>query len=401
MTQEANNMNETKELTKSAKQQSPEDMPKVPSAMSEEEPDNEKLSLNGEREVDFNLIDSIIDEMKSEFNKNLTEDEDGKLDEVEAHSENDIEKIEVTTEGKESEAKRNPIETKPRIVITLKNTEENENGVKKVKSKEQQEESWTLVKVEPNPGRESSPGKRALRSQKAPLEPSAGVKRSARRRSKDCPRESVLQSAIARKEKSFSHMTPSSRSSGRLNKSTGNLTTKGDLKTKPVKAKSNPAVKLEEHSSPIHMPMPMPMPIPNDPGNPKPETNEPILTPNINKVSANFTKTGKRRYKPYKGLRYSFNSNKTKPIRRTKRYRSTSESTNASLDKDLKQDSSSSINNKKENDISTLTTNLKNSINLNAVTIRKEMSCKCDFLIYPFISPIYIILYNYISLFSL
>jgi hypothetical protein len=275
-------------------------------------------------------------------------------------------------------------EAKPRIVITLKTSEDSSEGTKKIKAKSTQdsgsnsEEVWSLVNSEvkgekagdtsATPLKIASPGlasgKRSLRSQaaaattKAAVEEPAGVKRSARRRSKDSPRESVLQSAIARKEKSFSNL---SQGEDKISAARNlKVSTYRSPRLSPIE-KNQAAATGRTCKSPVRASLPQPKP---------PRLSQQNLyndqTPKLNKSEDNasttselttrssstgnksalssaskaetavkttvkpqnhvqstnaqtYTKTGKRRYRPYKGLRYSFtgnNARRTKPSRR-------------------------------------------------------------------------------------
>nr|CAD7411956.1 unnamed protein product [Timema poppensis] len=208
-------------------------------------------------------------------------------------------------------------------------------------------------------------GKRSLRSQtavKTPVEELSSVKRSARRRSKDLPRESVLQSAIARKEKSFSsmgqsddrfsskhlkacsprRMSPNDRGHWSASKTGHSLskTSSSEIKGNVVSSKSNRVAaqtQLEKNQSMSEIFLS------GEVTNKTSQTqisgrtttktnNEQSLsstktyvdtttkpsTPTLGIGSQSLTKTGKRRYKPFKGLRYSFTSG-TKKNRLQKR----------------------------------------------------------------------------------
>ncbi|XP_021933678.1 histone-lysine N-methyltransferase EHMT2 isoform X2 [Zootermopsis nevadensis] len=277
---------------------------------------------------------------------------------------------------------------KPRIVMTLK-AEDSSDGNRKIKAKGTQgsesngEEVWTLVNPELGgdtggsdtfaaPSTTASgltSGKRSLRSQmaaaaaaaaaKATVEESAGVKRSARRRSKDSPRESVLQSAIARKEKSFSNLGQgedkisaarnlkvSLHRSPRLSPTEKNQAAGLTRTSKsPAKASLPPSKSARLSQQNLH----------NDHISTKSGKSEDIASLTANSVTKSsvagnksshsstsraesgvkttlksqsqvpssnaqtYTKTGKRRYRPYKGLRYSFTGNnvrRAKPPRR-------------------------------------------------------------------------------------
>jgi len=284
-------------------------------------------------------------------------------------------------------------DAKPRIVITLKTGEDSNDWTKKTRAKSTQdsesnsEDVWTSANQEL--GGETGgdtcaisasglvSGKRSLRSQaaaaaKASIEEPAGVKRSARRRSKDSPRESVLQSAIARKEKSFSN----------LGQGEDKLSVARNLKVlahrsprlSPIE-RNQAAGTTRTSKSPARAPLPparAPLPTARAPLPPKsPRLNqqsshndqnsakslksedgagtaaEPFTkSSSVGNKSAHstttkalptvktavkaqshvhstnaptYTKTGKRRYRPYKGLRYSFTGNnirRTKPPRR-------------------------------------------------------------------------------------
>ncbi|XP_069690124.1 histone-lysine N-methyltransferase EHMT2 isoform X2 [Periplaneta americana] len=214
-------------------------------------------------------------------------------------------------------------------------------------------------------------GKRSLRSQaaaaKASAEEPTGVKRSARRRSKDSPRESVLQSAIARKEKSFSNLGQGEdKSSAARNLK---VTTHRSPRLSPVER--NQAAAARTSKSPARPPPPHPKSprlaqqsaqneqnlksSKSDDSNTNGETPAKAVSGQLtNKAEAGvkgtmkpqshvqsaqtYTKTGKRRYRPYRGLRYSFTGNnvrRTKPPRRQiKVNRSSNNSNNSgSVDK--------------------------------------------------------------------
>jgi hypothetical protein len=274
-------------------------------------------------------------------------------------------------------------DAKPRIVMTLK-TEDSSDGNKKIKDKSTQdsvsnsEEVWTSVNPElvdetggdtfatpPTTASGLTSGKRSLRSQvaaaaaKATVEESAGVKRSARRRSKDSPRESVLQSAIARKEKSFSNLGQgeekisaarnlkvSIHRSPRLSPPEKNQTASSTRTSKsparaPLPPSKSPRLSQQnlhnDHtpaksskSENIASPTAEPVTKSSSAGNKsshsttsKAETGVKTTLKSQSHVQSSntqtYTKTGKRRYRPYKGLRYSFTGNnvrRTKPPRR-------------------------------------------------------------------------------------
>ncbi|XP_023727784.1 histone-lysine N-methyltransferase EHMT2 isoform X3 [Cryptotermes secundus] len=275
-------------------------------------------------------------------------------------------------------------DAKPRIVITLKTSEDSSEGTKKIKAKSTQdsesnsEEVWSLVNPELKgetggetsavPPKTASPslasGKRSLRSQaaaaaaKATVEEPAGVKRSARRRSKDSPRESVLQSAIARKEKSFSNLSQgedkisaarnlkvSTYRSPRLspiekNQAAGTTRTSKSPARAPLSPFKSPKLsqqnsyndqasrsnKPEDNASTTAEPTTRSSSTGNKStvfSTSKAETTVKTTVKPQNYVQSGhaqtYTKTGKRRYRPYKGLRYSFTGNnvrRTKPSRR-------------------------------------------------------------------------------------
>ncbi|KAK7873213.1 hypothetical protein R5R35_011296 [Gryllus longicercus] len=252
----------------------------------------------------------------------------------------------------------------PCILITLNsNCEvvENPQSLKKLKieSSIMDENSPLKSKTEDQPTETSvTPGKRSLRSQKVlPETPElAIVKRSARRRSKDSPRESVLQSAIARKEKSFSNLSHSEEKScssrnlkvssfrsprlssvERAQTGKSRSSTVGE-KGKPANLPKSPRLlsqvgllpssstsKSETQSNVDTPTKPLGKTrsssefsssgsasdnIKQEPGS-KPTSKSPVPA----NAPAAYTKTGKRRYKPFKGLRYSFTSG---PAKRSK-----------------------------------------------------------------------------------
>lgn len=162
------------------------------------------------------FIDKLLVEMKSEFNKNIPKTEKNDYDNNGLSNEPPMLKIETDTtnfllhtsdsnppnitkiesEDTKTEHLDSPEidedETKPRIVIKIKPTLNNYSTDKDNSSEEA-----------------VSPGRRSLRiktnlpeDKDKKIEMESGLKRSARRRSKDCT-ESILQSAIARKEKSY------------------------------------------------------------------------------------------------------------------------------------------------------------------------------------------------------
>ncbi|GLV41275.1 G9a [Carabus blaptoides fortunei] len=103
-------------------------------------------------------------------------------------------------------------ENKPRIVLTFR-TEKLKSTVTS---------SYPATENENGPEESTSPGRRSLRIKTNSIdekdkktEVESGLKRSARRRSKDCT-ESILQSAIARKEKSYNETARPQRLTRRL-----------------------------------------------------------------------------------------------------------------------------------------------------------------------------------------
>ena len=268
-------------------------------------------------------------------------------------------------------------DAKPRIVITLKTGEDSNDWTKKTRAKSTQdsesnsEDVWTSANQElgGETGGDtcaiSASGlvsvKRSLRSQaaaaaKASIEEPAGVKRSARRRSKDSPRESVLQSAIARKEKSFSNLGQGedklsiarnlkvlAHRSPRLSPIERNQTA-GTTRTSksPARAPLPKSPRLNQQSSHNDQNSAKslksedgagtaaePVTKSSSAGNKSAHSTTKALPAVKTAVKAQshvhstnaptYTKTGKRRYRPYKGLRYSFTGNnirRAKPPRR-------------------------------------------------------------------------------------
>lgn len=323
-----------------------------------------------------------------------------------SEKENDIvDSAEVPSETSENDSTVGKAsgDVKPRIVITLKTSEDSSEGTKKIKAKSSQdiesnsEEVWSLVnpelKGEKSGDTSATPpktacaglasGKRSLRSQaaaatvKATIEEPAGVKRSARRRSKDSPRESVLQSAIARKEKSFSNLSQGEdkTSSARNLK----VSTYRSPRLSPIE-KNQAAGTARTCKSPVRAPLPQPKPqrlsqqnLYNDqaPKSNKSEDNANTTAESTTRSSSagnksalsvtsktetavkatvkpqnhvqsssaqTHTKTGKRRYRPYKGLRYSFTGNnvrRTKPSRRHMKESNSSSNIDAAEKKSL------------------------------------------------------------------
>jgi hypothetical protein len=391
--------------------------------------------------VDIGLIETILGEMKSEFNRevNTTENVMKDKDSLASKGVTDDESLSVKNETQESEtgqqkqsevkvedeadsnnqssavvsavgntdekqfelvgsaetpsisSKNDGIsgetgsDAKPRIVITLKTSEDSSDGSKKIKGKSTQdsesnsEEVWTLVSPElrgetgadtsATPPRTASSGlasgKRSLRSQmaaaaaKATVEEPAGVKRSARRRSKDSPRESVLQSAIARKEKSFSNLgqgedkisaarnlkvsahRPPRLSPTEKNQTAGSTRTSKSPARAPLLSPKSPrisqqnlhndhtptkSVKSEDIANPAAEVVTKSSSAGNKSSHSSTSKAESGLKTTVKSQShvqssntQAYTKTGKRRYRPYKGLRYSFTGNnvrRTKPPRR-------------------------------------------------------------------------------------
>ncbi|PSN49961.1 hypothetical protein C0J52_08773 [Blattella germanica] len=377
--------------------------------------------------VDLGLIETILDEMKSEFNrevnigenvskdksdesKDITEkqsiavknellkpaEEDGnkknnnsKVDdksernnasESSDKTEKPIEKEDgesgVSVETSKQEEKQMKLESddsKSRISLnSTKTSDELTDENKKIKLKNVQEKesnsSDTLSSVKESEINVSvassssslvitplSSGKRSLRSKaaaaKAQAEEPAGVKRSARRRSKDSPRESVLQSAIARKEKSFSTLS-------QIDDKSSSARNMKILSHRSPRSPRHSPVDKNQVSRTSKSPARLPPPPPKSPrlaqqvaeqANSKSNRTEENTSANVDLTSNTsltegqsersvtqksmrsvvksvhtsntqaYTKTGKRRYRPYKGLRYSFTGNnvrRTKPPRR-------------------------------------------------------------------------------------
>ena len=270
-------------------------------------------------------------------------------------------------------------DAKPRIVITLKTGEDSSDWTKKTRAKSTQdsesnsEDVWTSAN--PELGGETGgdtcaiagsalvSGKRSLRSQaaaaaKASIEEPAGVKRSARRRSKDSPRESVLQSAIARKEKSFSNLGQGedklsvarnlkvlAHRSPRLspierNQAAGTTRTSKSPARAPLPPKSSRLNQQNSHNEQNSAKSMKsedgagtgaePITKSSSAGNKSAHSTTTKTLPTVkttvkaqshvhNTNAQTYTKTGKRRYRPYKGLRYSFtgsNIRRAKPPRR-------------------------------------------------------------------------------------
>ena len=330
--------------------------------------------------VEMDLIETILDEMKTEFNRSVDIEEDLKNTSDESSKDSaDDESVAVKKESSTSDIKteaetekRDPVELKTegdnaeKEVIKCDNVESDnvetgkatlaDNGNsertlrtpddrnKKSKRNVENESNNTdtlscdtetgneTVLSTPSEPRVASLGKRSLRSKaaaaKLQLEEPAGVKRSARRRSKDSPRESVLQSAIARKEKSFSSLS-NSKETGRslrlthhspVDKMQSSRASKSPARAQLPTPKSprlaqqiaDLASKEEESTSTT---VESPVLNHSDP----PVVTKIVRTPVQTSNPHAYTKTGKRRYRPYKGLRYSFTGNnvrRTKPVRR-------------------------------------------------------------------------------------
>lgn len=176
--------------------------------------------------------------------------------------------------------------------------------------------------------------KRALRNQSA-LHPegaeadseTAGRKRSARRWSKEG--ESVLQNAIARKEKSLSSIGKTDEMKVAVVRSL-----RENRNSLPVQKKSRSPNAISVHSESISdfkSKSPLLLKIPVDSSNDvlkedAEAENSETRSEDSSKASSSkhetestYTKTGKRRYKPFRGLRYSFGgvSKRSKVIRRS------------------------------------------------------------------------------------
>lgn len=260
----------------------------------------------------------------------------------------------------------------PCILITLNSNGEvvdNPQTLKKLKvdpDVSEEDPSFKMEKNECSPVVSNVTGKRSLRSQKILPEPAqqTEVKRSARRRSKDSPRESVLQSAIARKEKSFSNLSQredklcsnrnikvSSHRSPHVStgekcqggKSSNKLPSGGEkgksvtlpksprLLSQIVMQSSSPSSVSSSSKTEVHLLVESPTRAGGKTRSSS-EYNSSITcdikqeskvskSPIPPNVTPTYTKTGKRRYKPYKGLRYSFSGSakKTKLGRRSGR----------------------------------------------------------------------------------
>ena len=351
----------------------------VPEARSGHEKSIALSVSNRSGKVENDLIETILGEMKNEFNRgiDIEENEKNNSDESSKDSVDDpspVLKKEISSNDNNSDIKTEVIDKQnPELSDSQKTIEEcaadandsiqtdktilasNDDSKhqrtdkestdinKKMKEKNVVNEETLTCNIETESGSvvSSTPlGKRSLRSKalavvKSQEEEPTGVKRSARRRSKDSPRESVLQSAIARKEKSFSSLSNSKDKSfaGRSLKiltrhSTGDKTQSPRASKSPAKSqlpapksprlaqqiaeqnsKEEISTNINTESSVInHSDQPVSKVVRSTP-KPSVQTNN----------AQTYTKTGKRRYRPYKGLRYSFTGNnvrRTKPVRK-------------------------------------------------------------------------------------
>ncbi|XP_046985834.1 histone-lysine N-methyltransferase EHMT2 isoform X1 [Schistocerca americana] len=254
----------------------------------------------------------------------------------------------------------------PRLLITLKPGEAGGESILSWKGCREvigNDGVWSVANVETvddNVENTTVKGKRSLRSkvpQKPVPEPEVvGVKRSARRRSRDYHCETVLQSAIARKEKSFSSLVQyderaaanrisrqnmksaaGKRAAAEAKKLRGkgakaaqkNLTTQEQLKNliNLNKARKSDIQTRTVTRSQLFSSFGITSPVYN-------EISMDICSQRTSNLSMNssaqtYTKTGKRRYKPYKGLRYSLSSNNAKKNKLTRHQRTLSDADGA------------------------------------------------------------------------
>ncbi|XP_063216055.1 histone-lysine N-methyltransferase EHMT2 isoform X2 [Bacillus rossius redtenbacheri] len=346
---------------------------------------NKCSALKCEKESVKNEVSEVKSERKAKLEKKSKESQENECEVHEATlkenavmSEDNKEKIEIPSICIETKLEAEDIEK----LETSKNSLENEKSReiqnseevmkipsrKKGKTKDVEPTSTKLPSARPNengddalPVQKVTPkGKRSLRSQtlvKTPpsTEEPLGVKRSARRRSKDCPRESVLQSAIARKEKSFSNFSHSEEKSvsrnfrSRLNRSprinsgervqppnrgSGTSHTKSSLESVPKSStsktskvpilnsadggKANPEPDVVDQSETqveiLSLVKSTDISVKN---NSDSCSKSPLQV--VAAAGQSYTKTGKRRYKPYRGLRYSFTTGPVKKTKLTKR----------------------------------------------------------------------------------
>ncbi|CAH1402619.1 unnamed protein product [Nezara viridula] len=229
--------------------------------------------------VDSSLIKRILCEMKSEFNRGignipytrifkddiddpLPESVSSKIDPAANGFANDekillikedesnedslinqsinIEEVNQTSDninsvilgGKESEVVDDRPDSKLNNVSDKALPEESEIPKKKRVNKENQKKSDKTPEIQTSEEVPEKKGRRSLRNiEKA--DPEVGLKRSSRRMSKEYSRESVLQNAIARKEKSFNSLNPTEdkhRRSSRLSDEKSAAKTRSSIK---------------------------------------------------------------------------------------------------------------------------------------------------------------------------
>ena len=183
-------------------------------------------SESGESNIqgeDKNIIDKILGEMKSEFNKTEKPNSEDSPEAGTADSSSSLNNAaEENTKTEESTNEENHGDEpaadeveKPRIILSFKKP------------------------TAESPAKAKETGRRLRQKVDEKLEES-GLKRSARRRSKDCS-ESVLQSAIARKEKSYNESNKPQRLTRQLKptqKILENLALAKQEKTKSEKGKA-------------------------------------------------------------------------------------------------------------------------------------------------------------------
>lgn len=339
-------------------------------------------SVNSDNEkVDSTLIKRILSEMKSEFNRSTANnsDEQGELQTLAISSmdtENEGSELaneDETEDGKDSISKTNfnggdeelsnePIETdkkifsseleedeqKPRLILTLRTTEENREMGGRLSRKsynkndslhasltDLSDSSLNDKNEEDHKGSMwETRSRRSLRSSSRLPDKdidTPGMKRSSRRFSKEQCRESVLQNAIARKEKSFSSFNQTEERSSRRGARSPRQSFGDPKANRPLTRSKSPkglsetceifdsntllAIKSETvtdlNLTHVKLEMEEMSGDSNDTTNmnsasTNSQTSEPSVDVKPSITDKNYTKTGKRRKKKYfKGLKYS------------------------------------------------------------------------------------------------
>ncbi|XP_046670133.1 histone-lysine N-methyltransferase EHMT2 isoform X2 [Homalodisca vitripennis] len=362
-------------------------------------------SFNSDSEkVDSSLIKRILSEMKSEFNRgacdnpeeadneNDTENckEELKMDNLHvkeegnevlatepANEDNDLSSVENVIENVDENCKNTPIivnktvfhaeedgdEQKPRLILTLRTSEEDREMGNRLSRRisicqsTSDTANTSFSSVSDSSGIEKTDyegkgsmwetvSRRSLRSSSRLVDrdnENTGMKRSSRRFSKEHCRESVLQSAIARKEKSFSSLNQFEERSSRRGARSPRQSSNEPKINKPVtRSKSPKNTALDKSLTPDSISSEVVLKqgdlcdtntllsntesdysvslakIENDDlsndsndtvninsASTNSQTSEPSMDIKPLKTNKMYTKTGKRRTKYYRGLKYS------------------------------------------------------------------------------------------------